>query len=33
MKEKEDFATEMVDKRGTGVVFKRRESRSANKIV
>jgi hypothetical protein len=31
MKEKEDFATEMVDKRGTGVVFKRRESRSANK--
>lgn len=34
MKEKEDFATEMVDKidrRGTGVVFKRRESRSSNK--
>lgn len=31
MKEKEAFAAEMVDKRGTGVVFKRRESRSANK--
>ena len=26
-----DFATEMVDKRGTGVVFKRREPRSSNK--
>ena len=34
MKEKEDFATEMVDnndRRGTGVVFKRREPRSSNK--
>ena len=31
MKEKEDFAAEMVDKRGTGVFFKRRESRSSNK--